>query len=127
MAQTYDRIRVVLAEDGFYPQSFGWQDRGVRVLSVARMRTCGPERRFRVRTVEGHFELAQDIRAGDWRLRQVPSWLDRTLARWAQAPRFSPPAGRRRVRPAAVTPVRAKGAPRAPEGGGYAIGIAVVR
>ena len=126
MAQTPDRIRVVLAEDGFYPKSFGWQGRGVRVLSVARVHTCGPERRFRVRTVEGRYELAHDTRAGGWRLLQAPSWLERALARWAQAPRFSPPAGRRRVSLAAV-PVRSKEAPRAPEGGSYAVGVAVVR
>ena len=65
MAETINEVRVRLAADGFYPQAFRWAGRDVRVLSVEGLQTCGPERRFRVRTIEGVYELTQDMRGAD--------------------------------------------------------------
>lgn len=97
-ARTLDEVRVRLADDGFYPQTFRWGGRDVRVLSVGGMTTCGGERRFRVRTVEGVYELTQDLRARVWRMRRSPTWFSRTLAQMAQEPRYTRPGeSRRRV------------------------------
>lgn len=98
MAETINEVRVRLAPDGFYPQAFRWAGREVRVLSVDGLQTCGPERRFRLRTVEGVYELTQDTRAHLWRLRRSPTWFSRTLAQVAQEPRYTLPAGHRRAR-----------------------------
>ncbi len=62
MAETINEVRVRMAADGFYPQAFRWAGRDVRVLSIEGLRTCGRERRFRVRTVEGVYELTHDTR-----------------------------------------------------------------
>ncbi len=86
-------VRVRLAADGFYPRAFRWAGRDVRVLSIEGLRTCGCERRFRVRTVEGVFELTQDTRAQVWRMRRSPTWFGLTLAQLAQEPRYSLPEG----------------------------------
>ena len=83
MAETINEVRVRLAADAFYPQAFRWAGRDVRVLSVEGLRTCGPERRFRVRTVEGVYELTQDTRGQIWRMRRSPSWFGRALAQLA--------------------------------------------
>ncbi len=96
MAETINEVRVWMAPDGFYPQAFRWAGRDVRVLSVEGIRTCGPERRFSVRTVEGVYELTQDTRAHLWRMRRSPTWFSRTLAHLAQEPRYTlPPSSRR--------------------------------
>lgn len=92
-----NELRVRIAADGFYPQAFRWAGRDVRVLSVAGLQTCGPERRFRVRTVEGVYELTQDMRSQSWRLRRSPTWLSRTLAQIAQEPRYTLPRENRRT------------------------------
>ncbi len=97
MTDSIDQVRVGLAPDGFYPQSFRWAGRDVRVLSVEGLRTCGPERRFRVRTIEGVYELAEDTQARRWRMVRSPTWFARTLAQLAQEPRYSLPAAERRV------------------------------
>jgi hypothetical protein len=97
MMETINEVRVRIAPDGFYPEAFRWAGSDVRVLSVEGMRTCGPERRFRVRTVEGVYELTQDTRAHIWRLRRSPTWFSRALAQFAQEPRYSPPTGSRRA------------------------------
>ena len=94
--RTINEVRVHLAEDGFYPQMFRWSGRDVRVLSIEGLRTCGFERRFRVRTVEGVYELTQDTRAQIWRLRQSPSWFSRALAQISQEPRYTLPSSSRR-------------------------------
>ncbi len=97
MTYSIDEVRVGLAPDGVYPPSFRWAGRDVRVLSVEGLRTCGPERRFRVRTVEGVYELAEDTRARRWRMMRSPTWFARTLAQLGQEPRYSLPAAERRV------------------------------
>ena len=97
MAETINELRVWLAPDGFYPQAFRWAGRDVRVLSVEGLRTCGPERRFRVRTIEGVYELTQDTRTHTWRMRRSPTWFSRALAQVAQEPRYTLPSGNRRA------------------------------
>jgi hypothetical protein len=104
--ETINEVRVRMAPDGFYPQAFRWAGREVRVLSVEGLRTCGPERRFRVRTVEGIYELTQDVRAGLWRMRRSPTWFSRTVAQLDQEPRYTLPSSSRRsarARPGSVT------------------------
>ncbi len=96
--ETINEVRVRLAADGFYPQAFRWAGRDVRVLSVEGMATCGPERRFRVRTVEGVYELTEDTRAQVWRLRRCPTWFSRTAAQLAREPRYTLSGGQRRTR-----------------------------
>lgn len=98
MTETINEVRVQLAADGFYPQSFRWAGRDVRVLAVDGLRTCGPERRFRVRTVEGVYELTQDTRAHIWRMRSSPNWFSRTVAQLNQEPRYTLPGPHRRAR-----------------------------
>lgn len=113
MLETINQVRVRLAPDGFYPEAFRWAGRDVRVLSVEGLRTCGPERRFKVRTVEGVYELTQDTRAGLWRLRRSPTWFSRAVAQLSQEPRYTLPAGSRR----AVRGRSGDGARRSPGGG----------
>jgi hypothetical protein len=96
MAETINEVRVNMAPDGFYPRAFRWAGRDVRVLSVDALRTCGPERRFTVRTVEGVYELTQDLRARVWRMRRSPTWFSRALAQVSQEPRYGLPSGSRR-------------------------------
>ena len=97
MAEILGQLRVWVGPDGFYPQAFRWAGRDVRVLSVEGLRTYGPERRFRVRTVEGVYELTQDTRDQRWRMRRSPTWVSRTLAQLAQEPRYTLPAANRRA------------------------------
>jgi hypothetical protein len=91
-------LPVMVAPDGFYPRTFEWQGRLVRVAAVEMMYTSGIERRFRVRTVEGQFELGFRVGAGVWCLRRHPGWLGRAWARLQNLPRYPLPAGRRRAR-----------------------------
>lgn len=97
MADSVNELRVTLAGDGFYPQVFRWAGRDLRVLFVEGLRTRGAERWFRVRTVEGVYELVHQTRTGVWLLRRSPSWFGRTMAQLARAPRYSLPAGARRA------------------------------
>jgi len=94
-----DRVlQVALAPDGFYPQAFRWEGRLVRVLAIESVNTFGTERRFRVRSATGRFELGFYTDAGVWRLRRKPGWLGRLWARWQNAPRYPLPVWRRRSR-----------------------------
>ena len=97
MAETINELRVWLQPDGFYPLGFRWSGRDVRVLSVEGMRTCGQERRFRVRTVEGVYELTHDTRARIWRMRRSPTWVSRAIAQIGQEPRYTLPSANRRA------------------------------
>jgi len=93
----FEGLQVTLASDRFYPRAFRWQGRVVRVLSVDRIRTFGAERRFRVRTAVGRFELGWLTDSGQWRVRREPNWLDRIWSRLRRMPRYSLPPWRRRV------------------------------
>lgn len=97
MADSMNQVRVRLGPDGFYPYTFRWAGRDVRVLSVEGLRTCGPERRFRVRTVEGVYELSQNTRTQLWRMRRSPTWFSRALAQLGQEPRYTLPVAERRA------------------------------
>lgn len=126
MADSVGEIRVTLAVDGFYPQAFRWSGRSLRVLFVEGLRTSGPERRFRVRTVEGVYELIRRTDTGVWQMRRSPSWFGRTLAQMASAPRYSLPATRRRAGCIQLASGQIKKT-RSSEGGGHANGVALVR
>lgn len=95
------------AQNGMIPQAFRWQGRTLRVLSVETLGLRGSERRFRMRTVEGPYELAVDIRSGRWLMRRTPGWLDRVRADIQRTPRYPLPAWRRRGR---ITRTAAKAA-----------------
>ena len=104
MAMSIERLQVTLAPNGFYPRAFRWQGRALRVLSVDRISTFGTERRFRVRTAIGPFELGWLTDACLWRVRHAPNWLDRMWARFQRMPRYPLPPWRRRVYRLAATP-----------------------
>jgi hypothetical protein len=115
-------LRVILTPDGFYPQALRWQGYKLRVLFIEGIQTFGPERRYRVRTAEGPYELGLQIGSGIWQVRRSPSWLDRARARLEAMPRYPLPAWRRRRRPAAqVKPASSVG------GGEHANRLALVR
>jgi hypothetical protein len=117
--------RVRLAPDGFYPQTFHWQGCTLRVLYIEGFRTAGMQRRFRVRTLVGSFELGLDLSTGIWRILRRPGWLARARAHLAAQPRYPLPAGRRRAHlPLAVRPPLAA---TASEGGERASRLALVR
>lgn len=118
-------LQVTLCADGFYPQTLRWQGRTVRVLNVEGMQTCGLERRYRLRTTEGRYELGLHIGAGIWQVRRSPSWLDRTWARVQRVPRYPLPAWQRRARAQRSVPQPAA-APQ-PRGGSHAVRLALVR
>jgi hypothetical protein len=90
-------LSVTLSANGFYPRSFRWGGQTVRVLAVDRISTHGAERRFRVRTPIGGFELGLVAEAGVWRVLREPNWLDRAWARVQRMPRYPLPPWRRRA------------------------------
>ncbi len=96
MATSTDLLHVKLAADGFYPRSFQWRGRTVRVLAVHGISTHGAERRYRVRTTIGDFELGLFHQQGLWRIRRQPNWLSRLWARVQRLPRYPLPPWRRR-------------------------------
>jgi hypothetical protein len=122
--QTSD-VRVILAPDGFYPQTIQWQGDTLRVLCVEGFRTTGMQRRFRLRTSEGPFEIDLHVDSGVWQIHRRPGWLARARAHLAAQPRYALPAGRRRARP----PLTARSALEASAdgGGSHASRLALVR
>ena len=118
-------VRVILAPDGFYPQSIQWQGSTLRVLCVEEFRTIGLQRRFRVRTPVGPFEIDLHIGTGVWQIHRHPGWLARARAHLAAQPRYALPAARRRSRP----PLTARPALQTPTdgGGSHASRLALVR
>ena len=97
-AQTnINTLRVKTAPGGFYPQAFWWQGRLYRVLELESLRTVGLERRCRVHTAEGPYELAFDVSGKRWWMRRSPGVVERLLARWQNAPRYPLPVWRRRL------------------------------
>ena len=131
MAKTLEQVRVTLASDNFYPQAFRWSGRTVRVLFVEGMRTLGAERVFRVRTVEGVYELGEHTVTQTWTLRRRPGWWTRALGLATDAARYEPAPGRGRVSRAQARARaearRAAARERSEEGGGHASRFAVVR
>jgi len=96
MANPDGNVRVTLAPGGFFPQAFHWQGQFYRVLAVHSIRTCGLERRYRVASAAGYFELAVDVYSGMWRVRHAPNWLSRAWYRLHNGPRYPLPVWRRR-------------------------------
>jgi hypothetical protein len=95
-------LHVSLAADGFFPQAFRWSNRLYRVLAVHSVRTNGYERRYRVVTSGGYFELALHLALGTWRLGRRPNRLSQLWYRWLNGARYPLPAWRRR----SVVPVK---------------------
>ncbi len=91
-----DQLQVTMAPDGFYPRSFRWRGRQVRVLCVAEVYMRGRERRYRLRTPEGPYEVGWVSKTGVWQMRRWPSLLRRWWARIQAMPRFPAPPTRRR-------------------------------
>lgn len=118
-------VRVILAPDGFYPQALQGQGGALRVLGVEEFRTAGMQRRFRVRTPEGVYELGLDLATGIWQIRRRPGWLARVRALLAAQPRYPLPVTRRRshlrMKEASVSLASPS------EGGGHASRLALVR
>lgn len=97
MSQQTGQLRVVVSPDGFYPQSLRWAGRTVRVRYLENVQTCGLERRYRVHTGEGLYELSWHMDTEAWQIRRTPTWLSRAWARLQRMPRYPLPAGRRRL------------------------------
>ncbi len=91
-------VEMAVRPDGFTPRAFRWEDGLVRVLAVESVRTCGTERRYRVLTGEGRFELSYYSNDSQWYVRRSPTRLGRALCQWEAAPRYSLPMWRRRAR-----------------------------
>jgi hypothetical protein len=131
MAKTMDHARVTLANDNFYPQAFRWGGRSIRILFVEGLRTVGAERLFRVRTIEGSYELAHNTVTQMWSLRRQPSWWSRALNQ-ADVARYAPAPGRGRLSRAAAraqaqSHSQARPSEHMIEGGEHASGFALVR
>jgi hypothetical protein len=122
--RTPQAIEVTVRSDGFTPQAFRWDESQIRVMGVESVETVGAERRYRVRTRLGRFEITLYTDAGRWFVRRSPTRIGRALWRWQSAPRYALPARRRRTRGRALSSVKAIG-PDA-TGGGHADGFALV-
>jgi hypothetical protein len=96
MVDEVNALRVVCAGSDRYPQAFWWYGQLYRVLGLEGLHVVGRERRYRLATAQGSFELALAMPTGDWRVRRMPGWLDRVLARLAGGPRYPLPVWRRR-------------------------------
>jgi hypothetical protein len=125
MEQHTQGLRIIVSPDGFYPQALRWQGRTLRVLYVESVQTTGLERRYRVRTPDGSYELRLHSGSGVWQLHRSPGWLDRARARLAALPRYPLPAVRRRAHASAKAAPACL--PAAAEGGSHASRLALVR
>ncbi len=100
MADGTRRIEVVHEGSRMLPRSFRWGGRVIRVRSIDSIQAVGPERRYRVRTGEGHFELGLLGDSMTWNLRKRPTWLGKMWDAFQHPPRYPLPFGtRRRQRP----------------------------
>jgi hypothetical protein len=127
MRQPGNGLQVTQAAGELAPLSFRWAGHLVRVLYVESVRTHGRERRYRVQTPKGLYELGLDTAGKVWRLCHSPTWFTRTWTTMRQLPRYPLPNHRQRSlgAPAAVE-VRPGPVP-ANKGGGHADGFALVR
>jgi hypothetical protein len=114
-------VRLAVRPDGFTPQAFLWEGKLVRVLAVESMRTRGTERRFRVRSAAGRYELSFHADVGLWFVLRGPTRLGRALCQLETMPRYSLPVWRRRSFRRSAT-VGKQGS----RGGGNADGFALV-
>jgi len=125
MKRQVQGLRIILRSDGFYPQALSWQGRTLRVLYIESVQTTGLERRYRVQTPGGPFDLRLHIGTGVWQIHRSPGWLARARAHLAALPRYPLPAVRRRAR--ATLKAAAPCLPSAAEGGSNASRLALVR
>lgn len=125
MARVMDELQVMLAANGFYPRAFRWQGQTLRILAVEALSTHGAERRFRVRTPIGGFELGLFADAGLWRVRRAPNWFDRAWARVRRLPRCPLPPWRRRA--GGMTPAEPAAGTQPARSEDYASRLALVR
>ena len=122
--QTSD-VRVILAPDGFYPQALQWPGGTLRVLGVEEFRTTGMQRRFRVRTPEGVYDLGLNLATEIWQIHRRPGWLARARALLAAQPRYPLPVTRRRSHQRMKEASVSLASPA--DGGGHASRLAMVR
>ena len=104
MAHQVSELQVTYATRDRYPRAFWWRGRQYRVLSLESVRVVSHERRYRLATTAGLFELAQTA-SGSWLVRRAPGWLSRVWVRWQNTPRYPLPAWRRRSYQSALLPV----------------------
>jgi len=101
--QAYEPVELIAKRFGFFPAVFGWRGREFQVEAVeeCRLVVAGwlppwrKEVRFRVRTPEGVFELAQDTQRNLWRVRIPETAIPGVVA--ASRPRYPLPFHRRRA------------------------------
>jgi hypothetical protein len=96
MWQTSGDLKILLAPNSGAPTAFRWRGRTVRVLSVEAVRTERMERRYRLGTPEGRYELGVRLDSGAWQIRRGPGLLARWWAQVQRTPRYWLPASRRR-------------------------------
>jgi hypothetical protein len=103
MGQAESRVRVFVAQGEVLPGAFRWNGRTLRVLTAEPAGIRGNERRYRLSTREGAYELGVEIGTGAWHVRRSPGWISRLWAGVQAAPRYPLPGWRRRhLRPAAA-------------------------
>lgn len=100
MLHKREPIELLSRRYDYFPASFRWRGRRFQVMAVRKCwttQTPVPRRRFRVRCVEGIFELEHDLRADIWRVGRRPAtlWL-RRKRRSIHSPRYPLPRNRRR-------------------------------
>ena len=103
MAHQVNELQVMYAARDRYPRAFWWRGRQYRVLSLESVYVVSHERRYRLATAAGCFELAQTT-SGSWQVRRAPGWLSRVVVRWQNTPRYPLPVWRRRAYQTALTP-----------------------
>jgi hypothetical protein len=112
MVEPDEGLRVTFAPGRFFPQAFHWEGRFYRILAVHSIKTCGLERRYRVASPAGYFELALNVSSGGWRMRHAPNRLSRAWHQLHSGPRYPLPAWRRR-RARAIADRRSEAQPNA--------------
>lgn len=126
MEHVKDDLQVVRAPGELHPRSFQWLGRRVRVQYIIGVRTRGAERRCRVQTADGAYELGWNTATGKWRMCHSPSLLSRAWAEMRRLPRFPLPLRQQRTLCAQPVAVRAAGGSRQ-KGGEHAQRAALVR
>lgn len=91
-------VHVTVRPDGFTPRAFRWEGNLARVLSVEAVVTRDVERRYRVQTSLGCYELSWFVPGKVWYVRRGPSRFARMLAQRRHPARYGVPAWRRRAR-----------------------------
>ena len=124
IARAMRAVLVTVGTDGLTPQGFRWGVARLRVIGVQSIETFGAERRYRVRTRRGCFELSLFVDTGRWFVRRSPTRLGQMVWRWQSAPRYGLPVWRRRIRGRSAPDRRAVVGE--PAGGSHADGLALV-